>query len=246
MAAIAYDETGEEWPSLGKCQAFTVEDFPDLSPHLVAVDFWQKPNKRKKFRHPADDAIVRLFRKSQPGACAAREFSDTCLKFWTTPKWGDVIFDFCRRVVSASILGIYDHCKRSAPFPLRYRIYRWLFYQEIDKQRFALWIERNASFTTKAFREHMFWTSKNIKPFDDFMKKAYYWRLLRQNTQVAMDGARACFEEHPYDFEAGLRAIEKKMEPFDKRLFTPFSNNSNTHPHQESHVCLQDQELDLR
>jgi hypothetical protein len=175
---------------------FTQEDMPDLTAHLIAVDFWEKNPEIQRFKHPADIAIVRMFTKAQPKPCVPREFAETMKTFWADPDVSDYLFDFWRRTMAAGLLGTYDHCKTVANFTVRYSAYAWLFFDKPSRKHSISWIEANGKLHMYTIRELLFWTSRQVNAFDQFMTDRYFWRRMRANAYEAMDACRQIFNQH--------------------------------------------------
>lgn len=206
----------------GEKLSFTKEDLPDLTPHLLAADFWAKSSQcagwesRFPERKTADLAVVRMFTKAEPKPSASRGFPEMFRASWTQDPDGDVTFDLWRRTMAASILGLYEHCAVTADFHVRYAVYAWLFFDPPSKERSAFWMEDNGKLHTYAIRELMFWTSARLSAFDDFMKEKYFWRLMRQNTCSGMDECRRAFNE-AFDFGEARLSCGRILEEFNSQ-----------------------------
>lgn len=86
------------------------------------------------------------------------------------------IFFTVRRILVATLLGLFPRATVVATFPVRYEVYRkFLWRGGCTPRQLTTWIHANEEKLLSALREFLFFSVDNVPPLYDMMTYVYYW-----------------------------------------------------------------------
>ncbi len=101
-----------------------------------------------------------------------------------------LIYKVMSRLILASKLGIYPHCKISANFKVRRKLYREFYLTPPSAEKLSAWISKNKYLVIYIMREFLFYCIQSISAINQFMKEKYYFNDIVTNAYQAMDEVR--------------------------------------------------------
>lgn len=191
---------------------FRLEELPDILEWLPYIAFWSDkdgvstdnllikrllfllfkclpyPYKRRSVENAIveswSDLIQRIFLKDAGKNDQEKERMEYERQFT-----GD-IYQVTIRIILASLLGVYEHCKVRASFEARMKLYKWFCLNRPNQEEISMWIIRYKEVVLCSFREFLFYMCDKIGGLPDFLGKISYWNLLKYDTYVMMDNVR--------------------------------------------------------
>ncbi len=100
------------------------------------------------------------------------------------------ILEIVKRMVVASLLGIYDHCQQVPGFDVRRKVYNHFFLNDMRRDLFDKWIKDNSRLVTYIIREFLYFCVAALPGLEGYLRENYYWGILVDNAFGAMDDAR--------------------------------------------------------
>ncbi len=105
------------------------------------------------------------------------------------------ILEIIKRMVIASMLGVYDHCQRVPHYDVRKKVYERFFMNNMRLDLFDQWIKVNSRLVTYIIREYLYFCTAQLPGLEAYMRENYYWGILVDNAFSAMDTARVFMDE---------------------------------------------------
>lgn len=100
------------------------------------------------------------------------------------------IYQVTIRILMASLIGTYEHCKIFLNFPSRRKLYKWFCLMRENQEEFSLWALRYKEVLLCCYREYLFHMIDQVGGVSDYLNKRSHWNLLKHLTYDAMDNAR--------------------------------------------------------
>jgi len=124
-----------------------------------------------------------------PHACKSRAFTSSLARGWLDKNYTS-LFRCVLRMIIASLLGVYEHCKTVASFQVRQKIYKWFSLMPPSGEDLTEWIAQNKFLILYILREYLFWAIKYVPALYDFLLENYYLSSVINNTFESMDQVR--------------------------------------------------------
>lgn len=107
-------------------KVFTIECLRDMFIHILYCKFWGDAVEIP-YTDPEVLKIIGILAKGLPSPCKGRSVTTILPETWDRlEEEGDsLVFDTMIRMIMASLLGVYEHCKVRASFYVRRKIYKW-------------------------------------------------------------------------------------------------------------------------
>lgn len=101
---------------------FEESELPDLLCHINYCKFWGD-SIDIPITHNAVLKLMQILNKATPAPCQSRAMVEIIPETWSEPGY-EVVFSCIIRMIIASLLGVYAHCKVRANFKVRRQVYK--------------------------------------------------------------------------------------------------------------------------
>jgi hypothetical protein len=210
---------------------FDENQLPDLDIHVLYCKFWGDIVDIP-ITHVGVLKLMKIFDKCTPAPCQSRSVTDVIPETWDEPG-NEVVFSCILRILVASLLGIYDHCKVRSSYRLRRKIYDMFSlnddYENAEKKTSASyplsnrintikhWMSNNKFFIIYSIREFILVAIDSLSGLKSYMEDNYYWHAMESNCFSAMDKMRQLMNEqlstqntiHPFFSSEGELIMEQ-------------------------------------
>jgi hypothetical protein len=170
---------------------FDLEEVPDL-PLIAYCQFWGG-SVDLPVKDPAMVELIDMLSKALPFACKGRSVTSILPNKWMKHEnvtKNVTIYRVMCRLIIASLLGCYPHCKITANFHVRRKTYRDFYLISPDPDVLAQWISNNKYLIVYIMREYLLYYIQLLPGINIYMMENYYWGSIVQNTFQGMDDIR--------------------------------------------------------
>jgi hypothetical protein len=182
-----------------KSTIFDMEELPDLFVHVIHCEFWGD-YLDPPFADEEMNKIIKLLSKALPYACKGRSVTsiipNIIPEIWVESSSNQSttaypsIYNIIIRLLMGSLLGVYEHCKVTANFRVRRKIYKWFYMCMPSSQEIRKWVAENKYLIIYVMREYLFFCIQGIPALSLFMQRNYFWSSIVENTYSSMDDVR--------------------------------------------------------
>lgn len=141
------------------------------------------PNKRRK------STVVRT-KKVQPSVTYNRNSSSN-----RKQENFEGFFDIISRFIFASLLGVYDHCTVIPTFQVRRKLYANFMMNSVNSGSLEKWVRDNGKLCTYVIREYLYFCTESLSGLTEYMRKNYFWDIMKDNTYSATNSVREFMNE---------------------------------------------------
>ncbi len=107
----------------------------------------------------------------------------------------DGFLDIITRFIFASLLGVYDHCTIISNFQVRRKLYANFMMNSINTKMLEKWIKDNGKLCTYIIREYLCFCTESLSGLTGYMRKNYFWDIMKDNTYNATNSVREFMNE---------------------------------------------------